>query len=300
MQKEEKYRLCGGTFFVLLSDARKPLLSKAENYKGKKSGITETELLLSLARIVIPDIPEPMSSELKSLRDSTNDFKSCKNWGGGFFRLGDKSVKKSFDERLKSNYYEGLNAMSKLVDKYIDAGTSTKKDEYLIKALVEVILNDKGISDNQLLYICKNGKPITKSELRNTAEICFQSFLLGIWHFVLTAVDNNTIGKDTYNAWCPPHNGSKGSKREYVAAIGENSSLNIHLSYYENDHLCDEPSDDVDKTENTAETIETEIIDEVKNDDTTARYIDNSVMVNIGNGLQIKENHGTLNIVLGK
>lgn len=300
MKKEEKYRLCGGTFFILLSDARKPLLSKAENYKVKKSGITETELLLSLARIVIPDIPEPMSSELKSIRDSTNDFKSCKNWGGGFFRLGDKSVKKSFDERLKSNYYESLNAMSKLVDKYIDAGTSTKKDEYLIKALVEVILNDKGISDNQLLYICKNGKPITKSELRNTAEICFQSFLLGIWHFVLTAVDNNTIGKDTYNAWCPPHNGSKGSKREYVAAIGENSSLNIHLSYYENDHLCDEPSDDVDKTENTAETIETEIIDEVKNDDTTARYIDNSVMVNIGNGLQIKENHGTLNIVLGK
>lgn len=127
MQKEEKYRLCGGTFFVLLSDARKPLLSKAENYKGKKSGITETELLLSLARIVIPDIPEPMLSELKSLRDSTNDFKSCKNWGGGFFRLGDKSVKKSFDERLKNNYSESLTAMSKLVDKYIDAETSKKK-----------------------------------------------------------------------------------------------------------------------------------------------------------------------------
>lgn len=300
MQKEEKYRLCGGTFFVLLSDARKPLLSKAENYKGKKSGITETELLLSLARIVIPDIPEPMSSELKSLRDSTNDFKSCKNWGGGFFRLGDKSVKKSFNERVKSNYYESLNAMSKLVDKYIDAETSTKKDEYLIKALVEVILNDKGISDNQLLYICKNGKPITKSELRNTAEICFQSFLLGIWHFAVTGIKENSIGRKTYEEWCPPHNGSKGSKREYVAAIGENSSLNIHLSYYENDHLCDESSDDVNETENTAETIETEIIDEVKNDDTTAQYIDNSVMVNIGNGLQIKENHGTLNIVLGK
>lgn len=300
MQKEEKYRLCGGTFFVLLSDARKPLLSKAENYKGKKSGITETELLLSLARIVIPDIPEPMSSELKSLRDSTNDFKSCKNWGGGFFRLGDKSVKKSFDERLKNNYSESLTAMSKLVDKYIDAETSTKKDEYLIKALVEVILNDKGISDNQLLYICKNGKPITKSELRNTTEICFQSFLLGIWHFAVTGIKENSIGRKTYEEWCPPHNGSKGSKREYVAAIGENSSLNIHLSYYGNDHLCDESSDDVNETENIEELIETEIVDDIKNDDTAAQHIDNSVMVNIGNGLQIKENHGTLNIVLGK
>lgn len=300
MQKEEKYRLCGGTFFVLLSDARKPLLSKAENYKGKKSGITETELLLSLARIVIPDIPEPMSSELKSLRDSTNDFKSCKNWGGGFFRLGDKSVKKSFDERLKNNYSESLTAISKLVDKYIDAGTSTKKDEYLVKALVEVIIADDKILPEQLLYIQANGQPIEKKMLSSISEICLQSFLLGIWHFVLTAVDNNTIGRDTYNAWCPPHSDSKGSKREYVAAIGENSNLNIHLSYYENDHLCDESSDDVNETENTAETIETEIVDEVKNDDTTARYIDNSVMVNIGNGLQIKENQGTLNIVLGK
>lgn len=300
MQKEEKYRLCGGTFFVLLSDARKPLLSKAENYKGKKSGITETELLLSLARIVIPDIPEPMSSELKSLRDSTNDFKSCKNWGGGFFRLGDKSVKKSFDERLKNNYSESLTAMSKLVDKYIDAETSTKKDEYLVKALVEVIMEDDKILPEQLLYIQANGQPIEKKMLSSISEICLQSFLLGIWHFAVTGIKENSIGRKTYEECCPPHNGSKGSKREYVAAIGENSSLNIHLSYYENDHLCDEPSDDVDETENIDELIETEIVDDIKNDDTAAQHIDNSVMVNIGNGLQIKENHGTLNIVLGK
>lgn len=300
MKKEEKYRLCGGTFFVLLSDARKPLLSKNENYMGKKSGITEVELLLALTKIVVPDIPKPMSSELKTLRDNTRDFKSCENWGGGFLRLGDKSIQKSFDERVKSNYSESLTAMSKLVEKYIDAGTSTKKDEYLVKALVEVIIDDKEILDDQLLYICTNGKPITKSELRSTTDICLQSFLLGIWHFVLTVVENNTVGKDTYNKWCPTHDGNKRSKREYVAAIGENSSLNIHLSYYDNDNLCDESSDYVSETENTGESIEAEVVEDVKSDDTTAQYIDNSVMVNTGNGLQIKENHGTLNIVLGK
>ena len=300
MKKDEKYRLCGGTFFVLLSDARKPLLSKAENYKGKKSGITEVELLLALTKIVVPDIPEPMSSELKTLRDNTRDFKSCENWGGGFLRLGDKSIQKSFDERVKNNYSESLTAMSKLVEKYVDTRTSTKKDEYLVKALVEVIIGDDKILPEQLLYIQANGQPIEKKMLSSISEICLQSFLLGIWHFALTAVENNTVGKDTYNAWCPPHNGSKGSKREYVAAIGENSNLNIHLSYYENDHLCDESSDDVSGMENTAEIVDTEIVDDIENDDTTAQYIDNSVMVNIGNGMQIKENHGTLNIVLGK
>ena len=300
MKKEEKYRLCGGTFFVLLSDARKPLLSKAENYKGKKSGITEVELLLALTKIVVPDIPEPMSSELKTLRDNTRDFKSCENWGGGFLRLGDKSIQKSFDERVKNNYSESLTAMSKLVEKYVDTRTSTKKDEYLVKALVEVIIGDDKILPEQLLYIQANGQPIEKKMLSSISEICLQSFLLGIWHFALTAVENNTVGKDTYNVWCPPHNGSKGSKREYVAAIGENSNLNIHLSYYENDHLCDESSYDVSGMENTAEIVDTEIVDDIENDDTVTQYIDNSVMVNIGNGMQIKENHGTLNIVLGK
>ncbi len=300
MPNGEKYRLCGGTFFVLLSNARKPMLSKAKNYRGEKSGITETDLLLSLARIVIPDIQNPMSTEMKTLRDGTRDFKSCENWGGGFYRFGDKSVKKSFDERVKHNYTECLNAMSELVDKYIDARTSTKKDEYLVKALVEVIIEDEEILPEQLLYIQPNGRPIEKKQLSGVSEICLQSFLLGIWHFVLTVVDNNIIGKDTYNAWCPPHKNNKGSKREYVAAIGENSSMNLHLSYFEKAHLYNESSEDANETEDTSEQIETEIVDETKNDDVTTQCIDNSVMVNIGNGLQIKENHGTLNIVLGK
>lgn len=247
MPKDKDYRLCGGTFFVLLSDARKPLLNKNENYMGKKSGITEVELLLALTKIVVPDIPKPMSSELKTLRDNTRDFKSCENWGGGFLRLGDKSVQKSFDERVKSNYFESLTAMSKLVDKYIDAGTSTKKDEYLVKALVEVIINDKEILDDQLLYICTNGKPITKSELRSITDICLHSFLLGIWHFVLTAVENNTVGKDTYNKWCPPHGDNKGSKREYVVAIGENSKRSVTVNY-------NMPDNDTDMSESSYDT----------------------------------------------
>ena len=88
--------------------------------------------------------------------------------------------------------------------------------------------------------------------------------------------------------------------REAPLPVRLNISLNIHLSYYDNDNLCDESSDYVSETENTGESIEAEVVEDVKSDDTTAQYIDNSVMVNTGNGLQIKENHGTLNIVLGK
>lgn len=77
---------------------------------------------------------------------------------------------------------------------------------------------------------------------------------MGIWHFVLTEVENNTVGKDTYNKWCPPHSDNKGSKREYVAAIGENSKRFITVKY-------DMPDNDTDTFESSYDT-EDEYIEE--------------------------------------
>ena len=46
MTKNENLRLCGGTFFTLLLEARKQLLGANEHYAGKKDGLTEYELSL--------------------------------------------------------------------------------------------------------------------------------------------------------------------------------------------------------------------------------------------------------------
>lgn len=62
MANRDNWRLCGGTFFILISDARNPMPSHAERYMGKQSGITEPETLLALVRIVSPDIPDPLRS----------------------------------------------------------------------------------------------------------------------------------------------------------------------------------------------------------------------------------------------
>ena len=39
MAKKENLRLCGGTFFTLLLEARKQLLGANEHYAGKKDGL---------------------------------------------------------------------------------------------------------------------------------------------------------------------------------------------------------------------------------------------------------------------
>lgn len=113
MPNRDKWRLCGGTFFILISDARKAMPSHDEMYMGKKSGITEPETLLALARIVTPDLHTPMRSEEKSWRDGTLDFKSCKGWGWKQYRLGDASARTSFDRRIKNDYSKCLEQIGR-------------------------------------------------------------------------------------------------------------------------------------------------------------------------------------------
>ena len=166
----------------MISYTRKPLLNKGQNYAGQSSGRSEPDTLLALARVVIPDIPTPMDSERKTLRDNTRDFKACINWGGRFFRFNDPAVLKSFDDRLKHDFQSVLAEMTHFTEEYLDIKTSTKKDEYLVKALVDVIATDESINKNQVFFIGEDGSSMTKAKIVNAPVICLQSFLLGVWH----------------------------------------------------------------------------------------------------------------------
>ena len=64
MAKKENLRLCGGTFFTLLLEARKQLLGANEHYAGKKDGLTEYETLIGLARVIRSDLATPMPTEM--------------------------------------------------------------------------------------------------------------------------------------------------------------------------------------------------------------------------------------------
>lgn len=294
MEKNEYYRLCGGTFFVLLADARKPALSKAECYDGKRSGTTEPELLLALAKVVTPDLPKPMDTETRTIKDNTRDFKACINWGGRFIRFGDAGVRKSFDDRVKRAYQIPLAEMTHCVDDFLDVHTSTKKDEYLIKALVEVIAQDENIDPGQSFYVCEDGSTMTKDQIIHAATICVQPFLLGIWHYVITGIDDNRIGADTYNEWCPSQGGAE---RSYIAAIGEHSTRSIHLEYCDvaTDENEDIPLVDADVVEDDSVGANGEKLSE---DDSKSepKSVKQTIMNNYGNGVQIDTVSGNLTI----
>lgn len=229
MKKIEKQRLCGGTFFTLILQARKPRMGVREHYMGNTDGLSEPETLIALAKVIVPDMPEPLESMMKTIKGNVFDYKTCKNAGGTYFPFGDADARTAFDTRVKTEYSTTLSAMSEFVDGFIDVGDSTKKDERLVRALVELIDLDDSIVDEQLFYVNKDGAAISKSDLLVVTDICLQPFLLGVWHFAVLRNGGNTIGKETYDAWCPAQGGGQ---RKYTATLGDNLSRTIQLSYH--------------------------------------------------------------------
>ena len=147
-----------------------------------------------------------------------------------------------FDERVKNEYVDTVRKMCCFVDGFIDAGGDIKKDELLVKALVELIALDNYIDDSQSFYIREDGTTAQKKELVNMKEIPLQSFLLGVFHYAVCNVDN-TAGAETFEIWCPS---TGGGKRAYTGDIGVNWPVDIKLSYVE--EVYEEPRREEEKS----------------------------------------------------
>ena len=228
MTNNENIRLCGGTFFTLLLEARKPRYGVREHYMGDTDGLSEPESLIGLAKIIVPDFKEPLETMMKTIKGNTFEYKSCKNKGGTYFPFSDKNAIKSFNQRVTEDYADSLNAMIGFCEEFLHMRDSTKKDETLVKALVELIGKDDSIVKEQAFYVCENGDALSKEQIIVAPEFCFQSFLLGVFHFAVTRKEATTIGKDTYDAWCPPKGGAP---RVYESNMGENIDRQIELLY---------------------------------------------------------------------
>ena len=228
MAKNEKIRLCGGTFFTLLLEARKPRYGVREHYMGDTDGLSEPEALIGLSKIMVSDFQEPLQSMMKTIKGNTFDYKSCKNKGGTYFPFSDRNALKAFDQRVINDYTTALNAMIEFCEEFLHIKDSTKKDETLVKALVELIDKDESILSEQTFFVCEDGTTLSKEQIIKETKLCFQSFLLGVFHFVVMRKDAATIGKDTYDEWCPSKGGAP---RVYEGNMGDGIKHEISLSY---------------------------------------------------------------------
>lgn len=282
-------RLCGGTVFTLILEARQQRYGVREHFAGDSDGLSEMDTLIGLAQVMVPDLKRPAKTREDTVQGNTTEFKICKTAGGkGYYPFSNRQSKKAFDDRVKGYYAEALKAMCDFVKNFILVKGSDKQDVNLVKALLDLIERDDSINNSQVFYIMPDGKPVTKQRIDQIdgEDVCLESFLLGVWHYAIMRREGNTIGKATMNEWCPSKGGAP---REYEGHMGENLSRNIRLTYLGDVEVPDQDEE--------IEHIEAEVVEGTKDPEpepqpqTVNQSVNNPVVINItmnqsGNGRQ--------------
>lgn len=220
-------RLCGGTFFILLLQARKPRCKARSTYGGTSDGLSETEMLKGLIRIIDTNYIDPPCSTFKN---NTSTFKTCTISSGTYLPFDNATIIKNFDDKIKNNYTEILIYMSKFINTFIDIDNELKKLR-LVKALLELIDKDTTIGTDELFYSSPDGNPLAKSQIHTSTTLCLDAFLLGIWHYIITSRKDNSVGQDTYKEW---HSTPiiKGQRHKFISNIGDNIHSAIHITVF--------------------------------------------------------------------
>lgn len=232
MAQDNCLRLCGGTFFILLTRAMKEHGRTKGNLTGTHSRVinktidaetvSERNLLKGLVRVFHPTMTDLAYSTEKS---NATRYKQCRNLTS--IPLDNTSLKEAFDEKVRNSYDVPLKAMDELVKAQIDAAG---KGERFVKAVLELIDQDTYISDDQIFFVGPGGRPLTKKELRAESRFSLEAFAVGIWHYCVMNVPDNSVGIETYLSFYPSaRNGGTGSRHEFVSSIGNNPSRLLTL-----------------------------------------------------------------------
>ena len=243
-------RLCGGTFFTLVLQALRQRMRAREHYKGESDGLTDPEVLMGLIKVINPDYQE---MDRNALKTKANDYKSCKTSGGTYLPFGETQEIRAFDERVKAAYKSALNEMTVFVNTYLDLGEAVGKTTLLVRALIDLIQQDETIVPTEDFFIGAEGQKIKKTALGGLKEVYLPAFLLGVWHYAVVNRKDNTVGRATYDEWCPS---TGGGPRIYTGHMGEGILDGLSVS------LPDDQEETAPESEE-AEPIEAEIVDEI-------------------------------------
>ncbi len=214
MAKLKNMRLCGGTFFTILLKAV-GTSRKTSTVNGRSSeGRRNPDVFRDLIRTVNPDFK--VTSDNKTHNVFTSNYKLCKYSDNTAAHLTDKILVQDFDNDIKTKYSERLKTFSSWLNTIID---SEKMSSWLVAALLDLIEADDTISDSKQFYVLPNGQPVNKGDFRKIENICIPSFVLGVWHYIITQVQDNTVGKTTI-AILTPSPTQPQSERKLTHPIG--------------------------------------------------------------------------------
>ena len=237
-------RLCGGTFFTLITHAMKIHGRSRDTVRGVSGGITEAECFKGLIRVFYPALPNLALSTEKS---NATHYKKCENLSQGIIPFSDLSVARNYGRLLMTDYAVPLRRMAAFVEQFIDV---EGHGEWLVRAILQLIKEDQSISHKATFFINPDGTGVSKRELESLTQFYLQPFLLGVWSAIVRNVPDNTIGHETFLQWHPSaRNKGNGSKHQFISDIGTTDTHSISISMYDvpgvqvAEALVDEPGE---------------------------------------------------------
>lgn len=235
MTTQENIRLCGGTFLVLLLQARKQRTAARRNLMGEQDGLSDSECFEALIRVAFPYYISPAG---RSIKTYTSNYKACKLSANEYLPFNNIELVDIFDRAVKDNYKSVLKRICDFTASFID---ENNMGNWLVRAILETISCDRSITD-ELFYLDSGSQAIDKKHLLNLQEVSLQPFLLCIWHFILTQRKDNKIGADTFEAWHSPASSIRG-KRVFTSDVGKNWSKGVRVNLVSLNSFSDNKND---------------------------------------------------------
>jgi len=174
-------RLCGGIFFNLLLIYKK---NDSSNCSDEQIYTKLLEFTRSTSLMCTP----------KTLQTHASNLKNCKPFQPFQKTETESQRKQNFDYSIKNNYVSTEEKFNIFINNCIDIS----KQETLVNYLLRFINEDATICNEDRFFVNPNG--LTKQELLNSKNLLLSSFLLGVWHYIVMHIPDNTVGQATFAA----------------------------------------------------------------------------------------------------
>lgn len=154
METCKEYFLCGGVLFFLLTKATLPNGTSRDHRNGVKDEHAEPILMQDL-------IYTFTGSRNYGAQKDTSKYKECQIEGGVNIPFNDITKCTTYANLVTQNYAAALNRMDEFVLWHIDPEMKV----WFVKAVLEIIENDKGIKNTDALFIRPDGTAVTKGKI---------------------------------------------------------------------------------------------------------------------------------------
>ncbi len=223
MANRDTMRLCGGTFLVLLLESRGYRRNARMGAGRVADGKSEPAVFEKLIQTVIPDFQKPTTG--RTFNTFTSDYKLCRKSDSPTAPLTDPRIVRNYNAEVINNYSDKLSEFSAFLDTSIDIETNGR---WLVAALLDLIEADDSIPDNAEFFILPNGESVNKDMLSDIEDYCIPAFLMGIWHYILTHIMDNTVGASTLNRLLPQEMANAERQFNHSFGVARSEQISVH------------------------------------------------------------------------